>query len=343
MKILVNGEHYSVSHRKKLIDVLGEVGVQIPSFCHDTRIVKKDESCGICSVEVNGEIKKACEIEAKDGMVIETHTDAVTSVRKDILKEIIEDHPLDCLGCTKSGDCKLQEYCYEYNIEQTSNACKESLMADSSNPFFTIDSNKCISCGKCVKVCETLQCNNVLKLDPVTKKVVVSDGGIIDESKCAFCGNCVSVCPVGALQAKERTKYRKWEVKKTQTTCSYCGVGCQFNLISKGNRIVGIEPINIAPNDGLLCVKGKFGYKFIDHPERVKTPLIKENGEFREASWKEAYDLFISKATKIKDEFGPDAFAGLASARCTNEDNFVFQKFMRLGIGTNNIDHCARL
>ena len=343
VKILVNGEHYNVSHEKKLIDVLGEVGVQIPSFCHDTRIIEKNESCGICSVEVNGEIKKACEIEAQDGMVIETHTNAVTNMRKGILKEIIEDHPLDCLGCVKSGDCKLQDYCYEYNVEQTSNACKESLMADSSNPFFTIDSNKCISCGKCVKVCETLQCNNVLKLDPVTKKVVVSEGVKIDESNCAFCGNCVSVCPVGALQPKEKTRFRKWEVERTQTTCSYCGVGCQFNLLSKGNKIVGVEPINMAPNDGLLCVKGKFGYKFIDHPERVKTPLIKENGKFREASWEEAYDLFLSKATEIKDEFGPDAFAGLASARCTNEDNFVFQKFMRVGIGTNNIDHCARL
>jgi len=343
VKILVNGEHYNVSHEKKLIDVLGEVGVEIPSFCHDTRIIEKNESCGICSVEVNGEIKKACEIEAQDGMIIETHTNEVTNIRKGILKEIIEDHPLDCLGCVKSGDCKLQDYCYEYNVEQTSNACKESLMADSSNPFFTIDSNKCISCGKCVKVCETLQCNNVLKLDPVTKKVVVSEGVKIDESNCAFCGNCVSVCPVGALQPKEKTRFRKWEVERTQTTCSYCGVGCQFNLLSKGNKIVGVEPINMAPNDGLLCVKGKFGYKFIDHPERVKTPLIKENGKFREASWEEAYDLFLSKATKIKDEFGPDAFAGLASARCTNEDNFVFQKFMRVGIGTNNIDHCARL
>jgi len=343
VNIVVNGKQYSVSQGKKLIDVLEEVGVQIPNFCHDTRIVQKDESCGICSVEVDGEMKKACEIETQTGMVVETHTDAVTAKRRGILKEIVEDHPLDCLGCTKSGECRLQEYCYEYNVEQTSNACGEDLTADSSNPFFTIDSNKCISCGKCVNVCETLQCNDILKLDPLTKKVVVQGEGIIDESKCAFCGNCVSVCPVGALQGKEKTRSRKWEIKRTQTTCSYCGVGCQFDLLSKGNKIVGVEPVNIAPNDGLLCVKGKFGYKFINHPERLTTPLIREDGEFREASWEEAYDLFHSKATDIKGKFGPDAFAGLASARCTNEDNFVFQKFMRVAIGTNNIDHCARL
>lgn len=343
MDIVVNGKQYSVSQGKKLIDVLEEVGVQVPNFCHDTRIVEKDESCGICSVEVDGEMKKACEVEAQRGMVVDTHTDAVTAKRRDILKEIVEDHPLDCLGCTKSGECKLQEYCYEYNVEQTSNSCGEDLKADSSNPFFTIDSNKCISCGKCVKICETLQCNDILKLDPATKKVVVQGEGVIDESKCAFCGNCVSVCPVGALQGKEKTSSRKWETKRTQTTCSYCGVGCQFDLLSKGNKIVGVEPVNIAPNDGLLCVKGKFGYKFIDHPERLTTPLIREDDGFREASWEEAYDLFHSKAAHIKGKFGPDAFAGLASARCTNEDNFVFQKFMRVAIGTNNIDHCARL
>ena len=343
VNIVVNGKNYEVSQGKKLLTALEELGIQVPNFCYDSRIIEKDESCGICVVEVNGCKKKACEIELEDNMVVRTHTDEVVDERKAILKEIISEHPLDCLGCTKSGECKLQEYCYEYNVEQTSNACGENLALDSSNPFFTIDSNKCISCGKCVKICETLQCNEILKLDPLTKKVVVSGSGVIDETKCAFCGNCVSVCPVGALQAKEKTISRKWETKRTQTTCSYCGVGCQFDLLSKGNKIVGVEPVNIAPNDGLLCVKGKFGYKFIDHPERLKTPLIKENGEFREASWEEAYDLFLSKANKIKGEFGPDAFAGLASARCTNEDNFVFQKFMRVAIGTNNIDHCARL
>ena len=343
MKIVIEGKVIEVSQNKKLITILGEEGIIIPSFCYDSRVKPKDKKCGICVIEIDGKLEKSCEIKARDGMVIKINTEEIFTERKKVLEGIIEDHPLDCLGCKKSGECKLQEYCYEYNVEKTSNSCSENLPLDDSNPFFIIDPNKCISCGRCVDVCSTLQCNDILELDPNNRKVSVRDGKKIDFSDCAFCGNCVSVCPVGALLPKEKTKFRNWETKKTKTTCSYCGVGCQLELISKGDKIVGVNPVNEAPNDGLLCVKGKFGYKFIDHPHRVKTPMIKEKGEFRSATWEEAYDLFLEKAVKIKNEFGPNAFAGLASARCTNEDNFLFQKFMRVSIGTNNIDHCARL
>lgn len=343
MELLVNGRKYNVSQSEKLIETLEEIGVQVPNFCYDKRLITNEEKCGICSVEVDGEIKRACEIETYNNMEVKTHSKKIVEKREEILKKLIEDHPLDCLKCAKSGECKLQEYCYEYNIEQTTNLCSEDLIEDISNPFFTIDSNKCISCGKCIQVCKTLQCNDILSLDPITNKVAVNGDKVIDNSECAFCGNCVSVCPVGALQAREKTPMRNWETERTQTTCSYCGVGCQFELLSKGNKIVGVQPLDVTPNDGLLCVKGKFGYKFIDHPDRLKTPLIKEDGEFREASWTEAYDLIYKKASEIKADFGANAIGGFSSARCTNEENFLFQKFMRVGIGTNNIDHCARL
>ena len=165
--------------------------------------------------------------------------------------------------------------------------------------------------------------------------------GLIN-SKCVSCGNCVSVCPVGALTPKAQ-KFRHWETKEVQTTCSYCGVGCQLNLIVKGDKVVGAQPSLEGPNDGLLCVKGKFAYKFINHPDRIKTPLIKRNGKFEEVSWEQAYRYIRRKVIEIKEESGPEAFAGLTSARCTNEENYLFQKLFRAVIGTNNIDHCARL
>ncbi len=345
MKIVVNGKSYEVSKGKKLLTTLEELGIQVPNFCYDSRIIQKDESCGICVVEVDGCKKKACEIELEEGMVVRTHTDEVVEERRGILEEIISEHPLDCLGCEKSGECKLQEYCYEYGVHQTVNNCPETLKIDDSNPFYTINPNKCIACGKCVAMCREQQCSNGLQLSEENGRRAVRAKGAskIDYTACMSCGNCVSVCPVGALLPKTKTSYRQWETEVVRTTCSYCGVGCQIDFSVKDNRIVEANPAKMDPNDGLLCVKGKFGYKFVDHPDRLTKPLIRKNGKLEEASWEETIELLSTKMLDIKNRFGSDAFAGLTSARCTNEDNFIFQKLFRAVIGTNNVDHCARL
>lgn len=345
MSIKVNKKEYSFVQNKSLLEFLNDLDIQIPTLCHDERIKHNDNECGICVVECNGELVKACQATLQDNMIIKTHSEIVMNKRKEVLEKIIENHALDCLGCKKSGECKLQDYCYEYEVHSSTNNCKEDLPIDDSNPFYTINPNKCIACGKCVSICKTLQGSNILELQEYNNKkyAAAKDSEKVNNTKCLSCGNCVSVCPVGALLPKEKELFRFWETKSVRTTCSYCGVGCQIDFLVKDNKIIDAKPANIAPNDGLLCVKGKFGYKFVNHPDRINTPLIRKNGKLEPATWQETYTLITEKITKIKKEFGSDSFGGLTSARCTNEDNFIFQKLFRAVLGTNNVDHCARL
>ncbi|SEG08883.1 4Fe-4S dicluster domain-containing protein [Caloramator fervidus] len=347
LKIKINGSEFEVKKGLTILEACKEVGVEVPTFCHDDRL-KPSGTCRICVVEVEGarNLMAACSTPVTDGMVIWTESKKVVDARKEILNLILANHPLDCLTCEKSGECKLQDLCYKYGIKgSTFKPNKKEYDVDESNEFYYSDPNKCILCGKCVRVCNELQCTGAIGFAQRGIKTHVTtpfDKGIAN-STCVSCGNCVAVCPVGALMPKKKMKYRTWEVKKVRTTCSYCGVGCQLYLLVKDDKVVGVEPYFGEPNRGLLCVKGRFAYNFINHKDRLKTPLIKKNGKFEEATWEEAYDYIVGRLTEIKEKYGPDSIAGLTSARCTNEENYIMQKFMRAVIGTNNIDHCARL
>jgi len=210
------------------------------------------------------------------------------------------------------------------------------------------DLNKCILCGRCVRVCNEIQVHEVLDFSMRGSHAKVGpafDNDYID-SECVFCGSCVDACPVGALTFKQaRFQGRPWELEKVKTTCPYCGVGCQLDLNVKDGKVVKVTTNRDygQPNLGNLCSKGRFGMNFIGSPDRLKTPLIRKEGELQEASWDEAFDFVADKLAAIKQEHGADSIAGLSSARCTNEENYLFQKFMRAVIGTNNVDHCARL
>jgi predicted molibdopterin-dependent oxidoreductase YjgC len=210
------------------------------------------------------------------------------------------------------------------------------------------DLNKCILCGRCIRACNDIQVNEVLDFFERGSRMKVGpafDSEYIN-SECVFCGACIDACPTGAITNKQaRFEGRPWEVKKVKTTCGYCGVGCQLDLNVHDGKVVKVTGNQEygTPNQGTLCVKGRFGMEFIHSKDRLTRPLIRENGEFREASWDEAYTCIADNFKRIKEKYGSDSLAGLSSARCTNEENYLFQKFMRAVIGTNTVDHCARL
>lgn len=346
-KVKIDGVELEVKEGVTILEAARLLNRDIPTLCHDDRL-KAHGACRICVVEVEGarSLLASCSTPVQDGMVVYTESPKVIEARKMVLELLISNHPLDCLTCEKAGDCKLQDYCYRYDIKEDKyGGEKKEYEVDYSNEFYISDQNKCILCGKCVRVCNELQCTGAIGFAKrgFNTHIAVPFDRKLEQSDCVSCGNCVAACPVGALMVKKREKYRAWEVKKVRTTCSYCGVGCQMQLLVKDNKVVGVEPFNQEPNKGLMCVKGRFAYNFINHKDRLKKPLIKKDGKFVEVEWNEALDYVASRLSQIKGKYGSDSIAGLASARCTNEDNYVFQKFMRAVIGTNNIDHCARL
>lgn len=345
----INGEDHKVEPKATILDLADDLGIKIPTLCHDPRL-KPFGACRLCLVELEGARNPvpACATILGPNMVIKTDTERIHAIRKTIIGLLLSDHPSDCLTCDTCGDCRLQEYAYEYGVRETT--FKEGelhpVRPQESDPFIGRDMSKCILCGRCVRICDEVEA--AFAIDWTYRgfetQVNTPYGESLLDTTCEFCGLCVSTCPVGALtEARSKGKHRVWEAKKTLTTCPYCGTGCELELHVKDNQITKVKSRPDSLNHGNLCVKGKFGYDFVNSPERLKKPLLKKGNDFVEIEWEEALDLMAKKFAKIKSDSGPDAIAGLSSAKCTNEENYLFQKLMRSVIGTNNVDHCARL
>jgi len=347
----IDGRQVTVPKGTTVLEAAEKVGISIPTFCHDPEL-SKPGACRICVVEIPGarNLPASCVTEAADGMVVYTESPAVVEARKTNLELLLANHPEDCLTCNKNGECRLQQYAYQYGANFGAfPGEKHQYPIEDDNPFIERNMNKCILCGKCIRMCEEIQGNNVVDFAyrGFSSLVTPAMGGKYSEteiSNCAFCGNCISVCPVGALSEKAMIgKGRKWEIKKVTTTCPYCGAGCAFDLNVKDGKVIGVTSMDGDVNGRALCVKGRFGYGFIHHPDRLTTPLIKKDGQFVEATWDEAISLVAEKLGGVREQFGADAVAILSSARCTNEENYLMNKLSRAVLGTNNIDHCARL
>jgi formate dehydrogenase alpha subunit len=348
LTLTIDGREVSVPKGTTVLEACRMNDIPIPTLCHDKDLTA-DGACRLCVVQIEGmrNLPPSCVTQTSQGMKVETQNPKVRNARKTILELLIANHPLDCMTCQKMGDCSLAQYAYEYGatgeLYQGEHRC---LPIDNGNPFILKDPNKCINCGKCVRACNEIQGRSVLDFSfrGFDTQVGPAFNMPYHESECVFCGSCVSVCPVGALTEKGMVgKGRRWEMEKVTTTCPYCGTGCTFDLNVKNGKVVGITSTDGDVNDSALCVKGRFGYGFIHHPDRLKTPLIKKDGKFVEASWSEAISLVAEKLGGIKKTNGSDALGVFSSARCTNEDNYLMSKFSRAVLGTNNIDHCARL
>ncbi len=349
-KITIDGNGYDFKDGDTILEVASRNGIRIPTLCYYRKVQPK-AVCRMCLVEVNGSKKPqtSCNTPAKNGMVVETETPLVRSVRKIGIKLMLADGKHDCMVCEANGDCALQNLAYEYGIEHHGfRADAISKEIEDSNPFIIRDASKCVLCGRCVQACQDIQVNNAIDFGNRgfdTKIVTAYDKPLLDSgTDCVFCGECVQACPVGALtEKKSKGKGRVWEFKRIRTTCPYCGVGCQLWLHVNRGKIVKVTGVDTAkPNKGRLCVKGRFGYDFIYDKKRLTSPMIKENGTFREASWDEALDLIHSRFKETISKHGPDSVAGVSCARSISEDSYNMQKLFRSVFKTNNIDHCAR-
>jgi formate dehydrogenase major subunit len=346
-KIYIDGMEFAIDGTKTILEIARENGIYIPSLCYHPKLGPAS-MCRVCVVEVEGirNLQTACSTIPADGMKISTDSPRVIEARTMIVNLLLANGNHNCLICERNGNCELQDAAYSLGIEMPAFVIEEREEKDDSSAFIIKDSNKCIQCGRCIEGCNRMVVNEVLDFGyrGGHTKVVCDNDLPMGDSSCVQCGECVQLCPVGALVEKKAVgKARTWETHKVRTTCPYCGVGCQLDLHMKGDQIIRVTGVEGAePNNGSLCVKGRFGYDFIYSKERLTTPLIRENGKFREASWDEALDLVANKFKQIIKESGPDAIAGVSCARSINEDSYNMQKLFRAAIGTNNIDHCAR-
>jgi predicted molibdopterin-dependent oxidoreductase YjgC len=372
--ITIDGQTFSFSPGETILDVASRNGIFIPTLCY-LKGASPTGACRICVVEVEGarNLVAACTTPAGIDMVVSTESPRVVKARRLNLELLLASGYHNCLVqdmdadtwtdlqlkgldrdehkdiCPAYGECRLQALAIKYGVKTGRFEPKETPYAfENVNPFIARDFSRCILCGRCVQACNEIQVNNAISYGyrGSESKIVASGDRALKDSDCVFCGECIQACPVGALIPANGVHkgHLSTEEKKIRTTCGYCGVGCQLNLHIYDNKVVRVTGVeDLGPNYGSLCVKGRFGHDFITHPERLKTPLIKKNGQFTEASWDEALDFVAKGLSKIKETSGPDSIMVLSSARITNEENYLAQKFARAVIKTNNVDHCARL
>ena len=345
--ITLDGVEVSGHPGMTILELAQESGVDIPTLCNDPHLAPIG-ACRICLVEDerSGVLSASCVTPIAPGMVINTGSPRVQEHRKTIIKLILASHPDSCLVCDKGNRCELRQIASNMGIGLFDlEKIPQLATIEEVNPFIERDLSKCILCAKCIRADHELVVEGAIDYIHrgfVSKPATLNDMSL-EKSECTFCGTCVAICPTGALMEKKRV-YSGTTSKTVSTICPLCGCGCSINLEVKDNQIVRARPgKDSAVNRGTLCVKGSYGYDFVHSPERLTSPLVKVNGDFEAVSWEQALDLVASKLKRIKEAHGPSSLALLSSSKCTNEDNYLLQRFARSVLGTNNIDNGSRL
>ena len=351
LKVKIDGIEVEVPNGTSVMRAAAEAGIQVPKLCA-TDSLNAFGSCRMCLVEIDGKkgTPASCTTPCEQGMVVKTQTPKVERLRRGVMELYISDHPLDCLTCPANGDCELQDMAgvvglrdVRYGFEGSNHLNEET---DSSNPYFSYDSSKCIVCNRCVRACDEIQGTLALTIQGRGFNSRVSAGGTdFMSSECVSCGACVQACPTATLQEKNVIDLGM-PTRTVLTTCAYCGVGCSFKAELRGDELVRMVPYKDGgANEGHSCVKGRFAWGYASHPDRKTKPLIRQKitDPWQEVSWEEAISFAAQGLKNVQQKYGKQAIGGITSSRCTNEEVFVVQKMIRTAFGNNNVDTCARV
>jgi formate dehydrogenase alpha subunit len=349
--IKIDGKKISARSGENLLAVAKQNNIFIPSLCFHPKLTPTG-ACRLCIVKIKDQrgLVPACTVSVSDGMEVTAFDAELEEARRYLLDYLLSEHNE---ASDNSYDDEFKSLVARYGLDDPAKRQFPSLWKslgypiDDSSPVLTYDASKCVKCFRCIKACDEVQGKKVLSFaNRGITSYIIGGFGVWGESECDGCGECIQLCPTGAIVEKPNREVLKTATAKSKviSTCPYCGVGCQIEMKVKENRIMRVNGAEgLKPNDGRLCVKGRFGYAYVGSPDRLTRPLIKRNGQFVETGWDDALDLVATKFNAIKEKYGNDALAGYASAKCTNEDNYIFQKFIRTAFGTNNLDYCTRL
>lgn len=344
LRVQINNHSYQAKDGVTVLQALRSVGLNVPTLCHDERL-KSCGDCRMCLVEIEGwsHPAAACVTPLAEGMVIETHTPALEDERRALLAMTAQHYPADAVK--QFPDKPFHRYLRDYSLDECCFGESDPNLIDDSHPYIHVDMSQCIDCYRCVRICREVQGQFVWEVlhRGAETRIMPDSGTTLLESSCVSCGACVDTCPTGALEDQSILAFgvpTDW----TKTTCPYCGTGCEMEAGTRNGQLIQIRPAMDAPvNKGHLCVKGRYAFNFVYADDRVTEPMIRENGEWKKVTWSEAARFTTEKLQSIAQQHGPDSIGVLGSARATNEENYLAQKFARVAIGTNNVDCCARV
>jgi len=352
VNVEIDGRQLEVEAGTSVMRAAALLGIGVPRLCA-TDTLDAFGSCRVCLVEIEGRngLPASCTTPVAEGMVVRTRSDRLEKIRRNVLELYISDHPLDCVTCPSNGDCELQDVAGELGVESSRYGLDgrnhQHLDKDDSNPYFSFDPSMCIVCYRCVRACEDIQGTFALTVDGRGFESRVSAGQMESfmDSECVSCGACVNACPTTALEDKSVIELGLPE-KTTVTTCAYCGVGCAFEVGTRGSDVVRMTPLKEGKaNEGHACVKGRFAFGYTTHRDRITRPMIRDNIDeaWREVSWERAIEFTARRFREIQEKHGTDSIGGITSSRCSNEETYLVQKLVRAGFGNNNVDTCARV